>query len=358
MSGSLIVEYAGGLVGYNDSYIENCYSTGSVQGTDYVGGLLGGNTSIVSNCFSTGSVTGNNNVGGFVGGGNAPVSPVEVNNCYWDTETSGQLISIAGGTGLTSALMKIQGSYSGWDFGGTWSINASTNGGYPYLSWQTFSSAIIANIKVFLQGPFSSGSMTTSISSLIPINSETAYDSTTYGYASKSASNIPANAVDWVLVELRTGTSAATKVETEAGLLKSDGTIADADGISALRFTASAAGSYYVVIRHRNHLAIMSASTVSLSATSALYDFTTAQSQAYGTNPMASLSGGVFGLYAGDSNTDGQITALDFNTWNANTKAGQVGYVPDDMNLDGQVTALDFNPWNVNTKLGATTQVP
>ena len=99
-------------------------------------------------------------------------------------------------------------------------------------------------------------------------------------------------------------------------------------------------------------------SAIPLSSSSALYDFSTAQSQAYGTNPMVALAGGGFGLYAGDSNKDGQITALDFNTWNVNTKAGQTGYVADDMNLDGQVTALDFNFWNVNTKLGAVTNVP
>jgi hypothetical protein len=28
------------------------------------------------------------------------------------------------------------------------------------------------------------------------------------------------------------------------------------------------------------------------------------------------------------------------------------------MNLDTQVTALDFNRWNTNTKLGAVTNVP
>jgi hypothetical protein len=102
----------------------------------------------------------------------------------------------------------------------------------------------------------------------------------------------------------------------------------------------------------------MSALPIPLSGSSALYDFSSSQSQAYGTNPMIALAGGGFALYAGDSNKDGQITALDFNTWNVNTKVGQTGYVADDMNLDGQVTALDFNFWNVNTKFGAISNVP
>ena len=63
--------------------------------------------------------------------------------------------------------------------------------------------------------------------------------------------------------------------------LKSDGTIVDTDGTSPVQFTGLSAGNYYIVIRHRNHLAIMSASAIPLSSSSALYDFTTAQSQAY-----------------------------------------------------------------------------
>jgi hypothetical protein len=131
------------------------------------------------------------------------------------------------------------------------------------------------------------------------------------------------------------------------------------DGSSPVKFSTISDGDYYIVVRHRNHLAVMSATAQPFSSGSVTnYDFTTPQGQAYGTNPMVALSGGGFGLYAGDSNKDGQITVLDFNTWNVNTKAGQTGYVADDMNLDTQVTALDFNRWNTNTKLGAVTNVP
>ena len=36
--------------------------------------------------------------------------------------------------------------------------------------------------------------------------------------------------------------------------------------------------------------------------------FSTAQTQAYGTQPMADLGGSVFGMYAGDANTSAIIT--------------------------------------------------
>jgi len=50
---------------------------------------------------------------------------------YWNTETSGQSSS-AGGTGLTTAQMKQQATFSGWDFTTTpaWNIQ----GAYPYLA--------------------------------------------------------------------------------------------------------------------------------------------------------------------------------------------------------------------------------
>ncbi|MCD4829200.1 MAG: T9SS type A sorting domain-containing protein [Candidatus Cloacimonetes bacterium] len=62
----------GGLVGYDfgGSTITNCYSTGSVSGTnDNIGGLVGtnGQSSTISNCYSTASVAGVNCVGCLAG---------------------------------------------------------------------------------------------------------------------------------------------------------------------------------------------------------------------------------------------------------------------------------------------------
>ncbi|HEX9833787.1 MAG TPA: hypothetical protein VGA66_12035, partial [Mycobacterium sp.] len=63
----------------------------------------------------------------------------------------------------------------------------------------------------------------------------------------------------------------------------------------------------------------------------------------------------VYVMWAGDGNGDGQVTAPDFNLWNAATTAGQTGYRPSDYNMDAQVTAPDFNLWNANTTAGAAT---
>ena len=60
---------AGGLVGDNaDGYISNSYATGDVTGDTYVGGLVGDNQgSTIENSYATGDVTGNQSIGGLVG---------------------------------------------------------------------------------------------------------------------------------------------------------------------------------------------------------------------------------------------------------------------------------------------------
>ena len=208
---------------------------------------------------------------------------------------------------------------------------------------------IVANIKVFLQGPFSGGAMTTTLdtSGYLPRTSDSAYSAATYGYTASTVASIPnTSIVDWLLVELRSDTAGATKVAGRAGFLKSVGTVVDTDGVSALRFTGLLPGNYYVVIRHRNHLAIMSAAAVALSGTSALYDFTTAQTQAYGTGPMAALTGGAFGMIAGDVNQDGvvkyNLTSNDRALIYVRIGGGLMnttvrGYYSEDVTLDGVV---------------------
>ena len=209
--------------------------------------------------------------------------------------------------------------------------------------------SVQVRLKVYLQGPFSAGVMTTTLdtSGFIPHTSDSAYSAATYGYTASTVTSIPnTNIVDWLLVELRSDTAGATKAASRAGFLKSVGTVVDIDGTSPLSFTGVSPGNYYIVVRHRNHLAIMSATAVALSSASALYDFTTAQTQAYGTSPMAALTGGAFGMIAGDVNQDGvvkyNLRGNDRALIYARIGGGLVnttvrGYYPEDVNLDGIV---------------------
>ncbi|MFC1644147.1 GLUG motif-containing protein, partial [Candidatus Omnitrophota bacterium] len=146
--------YAGGLVGINASIepnnIRNSYATGSVTGTGSgnVGGFVGWNSpGNITNCYSTGLVSGSGTLGGFLGadsGGNT------LTKNFWDKDTSNQTSSAAQGAGAiegkTTAQMKTQSTFTGWDFSND---EAGTYGdwmmaGYPHLTMEH--SATITNV--------------------------------------------------------------------------------------------------------------------------------------------------------------------------------------------------------------------
>jgi len=206
------------------------------------------------------------------------------------------------------------------------------------------SSQLLVKVKVFLQA------MTQAwcFAEYIPLDSKVAYNESTFGYTAKTVSAIPnTNIVDWVLIELRTGTSATTKVETQAAFLLDNGTIVDVDGSSDLAFYTATAGDYYIVVWHRNHLAIMSAGAVALSNSSSLYDFTSAQTQASGTNSMAAL-GGSFGLIMGDVNADTKVNGADVAFILSPAYFNQSGYYNADVNFSGAVSAADVTAMLAN----------
>ena len=159
--------------------------------------------------------------------------------------------------------------------------------------------------------------------------------------------------MDWVLVTLRTGTAANTGVDTAVGFIKKNGLVVGLDGTSALNFSGVKFGNYYVVLRHRTHLSVMTSGALSLNRASALYDFTTGIGQYYGSD-AASLGGGKYGLYAGDADASGGVDANDRNaTWNGRN---QTGYLLPDVDLSGDIASGDRNiTWNNRNK---STQVP
>lgn len=260
------------------------------------------------------------------------------------------------------------GTGTSTSFHGSWGFWYTLGGGGG--------AALLADLNVFLEGPYQSGSMNTDILASIPTSQPFSGSPWNYsGTESVPATDTsPSNGtpdffdtnntiVDWVYVELRTGNPASPPMSVEAkraGFLTSDGSIVDLDGSSALSFSGVPAGSYYVVVDHRNHLRAMSASSIASASSTVTYDFTTALAQAYpgSGDTMKSLSGGKFGLFTGDANGDGQVIATDFTAWLAATTAGAIGYQATDYNLDAGCTALDFTKWLANTTAGAVSYVP
>lgn len=214
--------------------------------------------------------------------------------------------------------------------------------------------------KVFLQGPFSSGSMSSHLALNALLPADQPYNVAPWNYNGSESISLPAgqagSVVDWILVELRSNSNPAQVIARRAALLKNDGTVLDTDGSTGVKFNDVQAGNYYVALFHRNHLAVMSASPVQLSSNSPLYDFTTGMNKAYGTNPMKDLGSGNFGLYAGDGNGDGGITIADrVEVWQLQN--GTMGYLEGDFNVDGGVNIIDANLyWSPNN--GTMSQVP
>ena len=221
----------------------------------------------------------------------------------------------------------------------------------PPRSYSVWVQGVLAEIKIYLEGPYDSNSneMKTALASnnYLPLTSP-------YTEDPRTVKNIPANTVDWILIELRSGENGPA-VAYRSAFLRKDGRIVDDDGTGTAVPIPAKTGNYYIVVKHRNHLPVMSAAPVGLSGSNALYDFTTSQSQAYGANPLTDLTGsGIYGMIAGDATNNGSVDAADRNeTWN---KRNQTGYLSADVTCNGVVDAADRNiTWNNRNKV---TQVP
>ena len=149
-----------------------------------------------------------------------------------------------------------------------------------------------------------------------------------------------ATLVDNITVELINPTTlitAATVVVT----LKTNGT-------AVCNFPSVADGSYYIVIKHRNAIQTWSATAVVISASPVIYDFSDAATKAYGSN-MVELEPGVYGLYTGDLNQDGNIDNSDYTLWENDSNAFLFGFYATDLNGDGNVDNTDYTIWEANS---------
>ncbi|MCK9451281.1 MAG: choice-of-anchor D domain-containing protein [Bacteroidales bacterium] len=212
-------------------------------------------------------------------------------------------------------------------------------------------------IAVLLEGPFDgTNAMNASLKNagLLPLAQP--YNSGPWNYTgTEQAVSLGADIVDWVLVELRDAdapenATSSTIVEgwPKAMLLKSDGNIVDFNGNTPSIASPSVSDNLYLVIRHRNHLDVMSSESLVLAGNTYSYDFTDDISKAYGgVAGYKAIGNGKYGMVAGDIDADGAVLASDFNVWAINFGLITI-YLPADVDMDGQVLASDFNKWAVN----------
>lgn len=189
---------------------------------------------------------------------------------------------------------------------------------------------------------------------------------------------IPKNVVDWVIIEFRDDDFTPNQRHFKTALLKNDGSLLDVDGFSPVTLSRNSTqnldttgkSQYYVAIRHRNHLTVMSENPLMLSQTEApiMYDFTKSDILMGGSNsvkPMGrdkdgslifTMLGGNFvkpnvnrnDILAGILGID-EITEDDYlQSWQ---ETDFEGYFDTDFELSGYVNSRDFNiSWNNRLK--------
>ncbi len=133
----------GGFIGagYNlkSGAIANCFSRGDLMATYAtaplgMGGFLGRSSAnepqTIQNSYSSVSLLSYASRGGFIGYGDPGNNPNVTQNCYWDTTTT-SASNWGNATGKTAAELKLQSTFSNWDFVTIWEMPAA--GGFPKL---------------------------------------------------------------------------------------------------------------------------------------------------------------------------------------------------------------------------------
>jgi len=219
------------------------------------------------------------------------------------------------------------------------------------------------NLSVFLEGPYNGIDMNNDLNDFSSIPLSQPYNMTPWFYTgTENVATIPdSDIVDWVLIELRDAADApsaneATTIHQQAVFLKNDGAIVGLDGSSLLFFNHSILQSLFVIVRHRNHLGIMSALPLTASPEHIhTYDFPDGDYTAYGSG-QKNLGNDVYGMIGGDANTDGIVNNSDaIQAWMPQT--GTAGYLSADINLNGQVNNPDKNDWWYNN-INQASQIP
>jgi lipopolysaccharide export system protein LptA len=224
---------------------------------------------------------------------------------------------------------------------------------------------VTLNLKVLLEGPYSvtSGKMRTTLNSrgLLPGQTPVSqfavatpsgqpFAGAPWSYTgNESVTTYAPSVVDWVLVSLRTNDLTASSMLKAAALLHEDGRLEFLNPCMTLPN-----GAYYIVIEHRNHMGVMSPTTVSVQNGEITYDFTTAESYFLDNPPSfgQKLLGGKWVMYAGDGKKNTQTTNFDINYNDSQLWKGESGifdqYRYGDFNMDADVNFQDQVLWKSN----------
>ena len=141
-------------------------------------------------------------------------------------------------------------------------------------------------------------------------------------------------------------TTSTVVVATRSVLVQRDGDVVDTNGISKMLFESVEPDDYYVAVRHRNHLGVMTASPVFLRNTPNTVDFTDLSISTFGTDSSQHIAnsrhimweGNVFPdnliKYSGPNNDRDPILVKIGGLIPTNVV---LGYYSEDVTMDGVV---------------------
>lgn len=200
-------------------------------------------------------------------------------------------------------------------------------------------------LKVFLEAPFKDFVMNNILFKKHLLPQTQPYGIQPWNYSSNSKLSLfKDNYTDWILVELRSDIN--SKLYAKEAILDRDGNVLNING-NHFTFENINNGEYYIAIRHRNHISVISSSKIQIRNNEPiLYNFTDSQSKAYGKNPMVEIGNNIFALYAGDADGNGIINNLDFGIVANNIL--KTGYNSGDIDMNGIINILDYSIINNN----------
>ena len=207
-----------------------------------------------------------------------------------------------------------------------------------------------ARIKIMLEGFYdkTNKNLKTNLlaNNLIPTNHPFNVDP--YNYSQTvTISNFPANAVDWLLLELRDENDMNIVIAQKPVLVNSDGSIIDVSGNSLITFENLADKNYYIVVIHKSHLPVISNTAQPLNDDPSIFDFSISANTTMGVEQQKLIDTKYF-MSSGDFDGNGIINSLDFNLWKQAGAAVNF-YSPVDADGNGIINSLDFNLWKTNS---------
>ena len=159
--------------------------------------------------------------------------------------------------------------------------------------------------------------------------------------------DLPTNTTDWVLVELRNAANANQVIARRAALLLHDGMIVDIDGnTNGIAFADLPAATYYIALRTRNHLPVLSATPISLPNATPLDLSDPANVLGDTTQLVQYPTETRYLIPVGDANANALMTYTDLHSL-VQLPATQPTYHPADCNMDGYINATDHE-WLIN----------